>query len=175
MLDFISTLIKEELIEPNWYYQNASQKTSTAGKIGIEWYTGELSETTQAYYTRNNIIDPATGEVYNTKDWWETYPVPKDPASPYGGYQPSDGFLGTIITVSVKAANDAEKMQKIIKFLDDLGGWALRTASISRRLKIPLRCISIPAMKQKERSGPIARNTPVLGIGECFSAPPTTA
>lgn len=107
-------------IEPNWYYQNASQKTSTAGKIGIEWYTGELSETTQAYYTRNNIIDPATGEVYNTKDWWETYPVPKDPASPYGGYQPSDGFLGTIITVSVKAANDAEKMQKIIKFLDDL-------------------------------------------------------
>lgn len=120
MLDFISTLIKEELIEPNWYYQNASQKTSTAGKIGIEWYTGELSETTQAYYTRNNIIDPATGEVYNTKDWWETYPVPKDPASPYGGYQPSDGFLGTIITVSVKAANDAEKMQKIIKFLDDL-------------------------------------------------------
>ncbi len=120
MLDFISTLIKEELIEPNWYYQNASQKTSTAGKIGIEWYTGELSETTQAYYTRNNIIDPATGEVYDTKDWWETYPVPKDPASPYGGYQPSDGFLGTIITVSVKAANDAEKMQKIIKFLDDL-------------------------------------------------------
>lgn len=120
MLDFVSTLIGEKLIEPNWYYQNASQKTSTAGKIGIEWYTGEISETTQAYHTRNEIIDPATGEIVDTEDWWKTYPVPKDKDSVYGGYQASDGFLGTIITVSVKAANDGEKMEKIVKFLDDL-------------------------------------------------------
>lgn len=120
MLDFVSTLIGEKLIEPNWYYQNASQKTSTAGKIGIEWYTGEISETTQAYHTRNEIIDPETGEIVDTGDWWKTYPVPKDKDSVYGGYQASDGFLGTIITVSVKAANDGEKMEKIVKFLDDL-------------------------------------------------------
>lgn len=120
MLDFISVLVKEKLIEPNWYYQNASQKTSTAGKIGIEWYVGEISETTQGYFTRNKIKDEKTGEIVNTLDWWKTYPVPKDPDSPRGGYQPSDGFLGTIITVSVKAANDKAKMEKIIKFLDDL-------------------------------------------------------
>lgn len=118
MLDFIKTVIKEGLIEPNWYYQNASQKTSTAGKIGIEWYTGEISETTQGYFNRQaqtNNSDPV-----DTSNWWKTYPVPKDPSRPYGGFQPSDGFLGTIITVSVKAANDEAKMEKIIAFLDDL-------------------------------------------------------
>ena len=118
MLDFIRTIVKEGLIEPNWYYQNASQKTSTAGKIGIEWYTGEISETTQGYFNRQaqtNNSDPV-----DTSNWWKTYPVPKDPSRPYGGFQPSDGFLGTIITVSVKAANDEAKMEKIIAFLDDL-------------------------------------------------------
>lgn len=118
MLDFIRTLVKEQLIEPNWYYQNASQKTSTAGKIGIEWYTGEISETTQGYFNRQASTNGGTAT--DTTDWWKTYPVPKDPSRPYGGYQPSDGFLGTIITVSVKAANDEAKMEKIIAFLDDL-------------------------------------------------------
>ncbi|MBR1676291.1 MAG: hypothetical protein IJ706_03165 [Clostridia bacterium] len=118
MLDFIRTVIKEQLIEPNWYYQNASQKTSTQGKIGIEWYTGEISETTQAYY--NRIASAAGTSPVDTTDWWKTYPVPKEPGSVYGGFQASDGFLGTIITVSVKAANDDAKMEKIVKFLDDL-------------------------------------------------------
>ena len=118
MLDFIRTIVKEGLIEPNWYYQNASQKTSTAGKIGIEWYTGEISETTQGYFNRQAQANNST--PVDTSDWWKTYPVPKDPSRPYGGFQPSDGFLGTIITVSVKAANDEAKMEKIIAFLDDL-------------------------------------------------------
>ena len=117
MLDFIRTIIKEGLIEPNWYYQSASDKTSTAGKIGIEWYTGEISESTQSYFNRQAS---AGAPAVDTTDWWKTYPVPKDPSCPYGGYQPSDGFLGTIITVSVKAANDEAKMEKIIAFLDDL-------------------------------------------------------
>ncbi len=118
MLDFIRKIVKEGLIEPNWYYQNASQKTSTAGKIGIEWYTGEISETTQGYFNRQAQANNST--PVDTSDWWKTYPVPKDPSRPYGGFQPSDGFLGTIITVSVKAANDEAKMEKIIAFLDDL-------------------------------------------------------
>lgn len=118
MLDFIKKVVKEGLIEPNWYYQNASQKTSTAGKIGIEWYTGEISETTQGYFNRQAQANNST--PVDTSDWWKTYPVPKDPSRPYGGFQPSDGFLGTIITVSVKAANDEAKMEKIIAFLDDL-------------------------------------------------------
>lgn len=119
MLDFISIIIKEKLIEPNWYYNSPAQKTSVAGKIGIEWYTGELSESTQSYFNRNEIKD-GSGEIVDTSDWWKTYPVPKDPSSVNGGYQPSDGFLGTILTVSAKAANDSAKMTKIIKFLDDL-------------------------------------------------------
>ena len=118
MLDFIRTLIKEQLIEPNWYYQDASQKTSTAGKIGIEWYTGEISETTQGYFNRQ--AETNNTAPIDTTNWWKTYPVPKDASRPYGGFQPSDGFLGTIITVSVKAANDDAKMEKICAFLDDL-------------------------------------------------------
>ena len=118
MLDFIRTIHQEELIEPNWYYQDASQKTSTAGKIGIEWYTGEISETTQGYFNRKAEAEGTT--PVDTTNWWKTYSVPKDPTRPYGGFQPSDGFLGTIITVSVKAANDDAKMEKIIAFLDDL-------------------------------------------------------
>ena len=118
MLDFIRTIIKEELIEPNWYYQSVTEKTSFQGKIGIEWYTGEISETTQAYFNRIAAKDGTT--PIDTTDWWKTYPVPKDPACPNGGYQASDGFLGTIITVSVKAANDEAKMEKIVKLLDDL-------------------------------------------------------
>ena len=100
MLDFIATLIREKLIEPNWYYNDASQKTSFAGKIGIEWYPGEISENTQSYFNRNNITDPATGKIVDTTDWWHTYPVPKAPGCENGGFQPSDGFLGQIITVS---------------------------------------------------------------------------
>ena len=118
MLDFIRTIVQEELIEPNWYYQDASQKTSTAGKIGIEWYTGEISETTQGYFNRQAETNGTT--PVDTTNWWKTYPVPKDASRPYGGFQPSDGFLGTIVTVSVKAANDDAKMEKIIKLLDDL-------------------------------------------------------
>ena len=120
MLDFIETIIEEELIEPNWYHQSAADKTTNSGHIGIEWYPGEITENTQAYFTRNNIIDEATGEIVDTTDWWHTYPVPKDPDSPNGGYQPSDGFFGQIITVSAKAANDSAKMEKICAFLDDL-------------------------------------------------------
>ena len=118
MLDFIRTLIQEGLIEPNWYYQQPSEKTSNAGKIGIEWYTGEISETTQGYFNRQ--AEANNTQPVDTTNWWKTYPVPKDPSRPYGGFQPSDGFLGTIITVSVKAANDDAKMEKICAFLDDL-------------------------------------------------------
>ena len=118
MLDFIRTLIKEELIEPNWYYSNPAEKTSNSGKIGIEWYTGEISETTQGYFNRQAIASGTT--PIDTTDWWKTYGVPKQPGCVYGGFQASDGFLGTIITVSVKAANDDAKMEKIIAFLDDL-------------------------------------------------------
>lgn len=122
MLDFIKTLIDEKLINPNWYYTKASDKNdiTNSGRVGIEWYPGEISENTQAYFNRNNKIDPATGEIVDTSDWWQTYPVPKDPESPNGGYQASDGFLGQIITVSAKAANDTAKMQKICRFLNDL-------------------------------------------------------
>lgn len=115
MLDFIRTIIDEELIEPNWYYNKLEDKTATKGYVGIEWYTGDISDATQAEHT-----DKDGNVIVDTTDWWSTYPVPKDPDSPLGGFQASDGFFGKIITVSVNAARNKSKMEKICKLLDDL-------------------------------------------------------
>ena len=130
MLDFIATLIREKLIEPNWYYNDASQKTSFAGKIGIEWYPGEISENTQSYFNRNNITDPATGKIVDTTDWWHTYTVPKAPGCENGGFQPSDGFLGQIITVSAKASNDEGRECRRQRHLQPIG--RLQCAALGR-------------------------------------------
>ena len=109
-IDYLKQIVSEGLIDPAWYEQTWENKTKTKqGFIGIEWYPGSISTETQAYHTD-----------VDTTNWWKTYPVPKDASRPYGGFQPSDGFLGTIVTVSVKAANDDAKMEKIIKLLDDL-------------------------------------------------------
>lgn len=115
MLDFIKTIIEEELIEPNWYYNSLEDKTSTKGYVGIEWYTSGISDLTQAEF-----MDEDGNYTQDTTNWWSTYPVPKDPASPMGGYQASDGFFGKILSVSVAAANDKSKMEKITKLLNDL-------------------------------------------------------
>lgn len=111
-LDFIRTLVREELIEPNWYVQSEADWINTKkGRIGIEWYPGVLSAETQKYQDSRGV---------DSTNWWKTYPVPKDPDSKYGGYQSSDGFLGKIITVSAIAANDAAKMDKICKLINDV-------------------------------------------------------
>lgn len=111
VLDYMRTIVDEELIDPNWFVQTPSQDTRTkAGKIGMTWYTSVISEMTANY---NPQLD--------TVDWWKTYDIPcADPDSPIGGSMLTDSVASSIITVSAATALNTEKMDKICKLIDDI-------------------------------------------------------
>lgn len=112
MLDFIKTIVEEDLIDPSWYIQSWDQKKLThAGKVGFEWYPGVISQEAE----QNNEKQDGS-----TLGWWETIDVPKDPDSERGGLLPEIGGAGHIITVSAKTALDSNKMDKICAFLNDI-------------------------------------------------------
>lgn len=111
-LDFIRTIVSEELIDPNWYVQTWSQMLlHVQGKVGIMWYPGVLIQDT----------DVNNGNEGATVDWWETYPVPKaDNGAPYAGLMPADAACSHILSVSARSALDKNKMDKIVQILDDV-------------------------------------------------------
>lgn len=111
-LDYIRQIVSEELIDPNWFVQDWSQKTlDTTGKIGIDWYPGALAAETDSQFE-------SKGE---TADWWDTYELPKaDNGAPYAGMMPAEGEFSHILSVSAKAALDKNKMEKIVKLIDDV-------------------------------------------------------
>ena len=111
-LDFIKTLVSEQLIDPNWYVQTWAEKTLDAqGKVGIQWMIGSIAVSSESYVANDG----------STVGWWETYEVPKDPdGGPWAGYMPANAVASHIISVSSKAALDSAKMQKIVKLIDDV-------------------------------------------------------
>ena len=111
VLNYMRTIVDEQLIDPNWFVQTPSQDTRTkAGKIGITWYTSVISEMTANYNPDKDTID-----------WWKTYDIPcADPDSPIGGSMLTDSVASSIITVSAATALNTEKMDKICKLLDDI-------------------------------------------------------
>ena len=113
MLNFMRQIVDEELVDPDWYNQTWDQKTKTReGKIGMEWYPGVISQETEEHHAKDGI---------STLDWWKTYDLPVAPdASPEAGKMPLEGYVGYIITVSKKAALNAEKMDRICKFINDV-------------------------------------------------------
>ncbi|MDR3318337.1 MAG: hypothetical protein LBS99_02770 [Clostridiales bacterium] len=116
MLEFLRTVVQEQLIEPTWYSQQFADKHRTyQGKIAIEWLPGSVTDYTQAEFT------DADGNVtQDTTDWWETYDLPVQPgtANTRAGNMPGPGLAGKIITVSKKAALNADKMRKICALID---------------------------------------------------------
>lgn len=113
-VNYLRTMVDEELIDPNWETQKQANDVRTkGGKIGITWYPGMINEMTANY----------TGK--NTDDWWEVYDVPmgigaeedwiSDP-----GMMINDSLASHVITVSKQAALNAEKMNRICALLDDL-------------------------------------------------------
>ncbi|MBQ2712981.1 MAG: hypothetical protein IJF71_06325 [Clostridia bacterium] len=117
-LNYLRQLVDEKLIDPNWFTQKfADDKRTTFGKIGIQWYPGSITSSTQ--------IDANAGkeeaDVIDTTDWWETYPVPvaKDAPCEYAGYMAGEGLAGNIITVSKQTAMNKALMDKICAFIDD--------------------------------------------------------
>lgn len=111
MLDFIKTIIEEDLIDPQWYVQTYDQKLiAKQGKVGIEWMPGVIAQETEQQNNNNGT----------TIGWWDTYDLPAEPGNPDGGYMPVDSYTGKLLTVSAKAALDPEKMEKICALLNDV-------------------------------------------------------
>lgn len=117
-LNYLRQICDEELIDPNWFSQQfANDKRTTYGKIGIQWYPGSITSSTD--------IDANTGksdeEKIDTTEWWSTYPLPvaKDSTNEYAGYLAGEGLAGNIITVSKQTTLNKDLMSKICKFIDD--------------------------------------------------------
>ena len=113
-LNYIKTIVYEELIDPQWYEQDWEHKTKTKeGKIGIEWYPVTITSETEQYQA--DYLPQ--GET--TLNWWKTYNLPSD-GGKYSGFMPINSYFGHIITVSKKCSLDNEKMTRICRFLNDI-------------------------------------------------------
>ena len=117
-LNYLRQIVDEKLIDPNWFVQQFSNDSRTTyGKIGIQWYPGSITSSTQ--------IDANAGRSgdaqIDTTDWWETYPLPvsESATNEYAGFMAGEGLAGNIITVSKQTALNAPLMDKICKFIDD--------------------------------------------------------
>ncbi len=117
-LKYLRQIVQEELIDPQWFSQQfQNDKRTTGGKIGIQWYPGSITSSTQ--------IDANAGRGENdqidTTEWWETYPLPvaKDGIEGVAGYMAGEGLAGNIITVSKQTALNTALMDKICAFIDD--------------------------------------------------------
>lgn len=108
-LDFMRTIVKEKLIDPDWYTQAWEQRKSKlySDKYGM------------AYYPPMDLFlemeDATEGTVDPTK-LWKPMAFPK--ASPEGGLRPAGDINSAIITVSAQAASDPVKFKRILKILD---------------------------------------------------------
>lgn len=117
-LNYLRKICDEELIDPSWFSQLFSDdKRTTYGKIGIQWYPGSISSSTQIDANANRKED----EKIDTTDWWETYPLPvaDDAVNEYAGYMAGMGLAGNIITVSKQTSLNKALMGKICKLIDD--------------------------------------------------------
>ena len=117
-LNFLRQICDENLIDPNWFSQSFSNdKRTTAGKIGIQWYPGSITSSTQIDANKGK-----TGsDIVDTTDWWETYPLPvaTSDTTDYAGYMAGQGLAGNIITVSKQTSMNTAMMNKICAFIDD--------------------------------------------------------
>lgn len=117
-LNYLRMICDEELIDPSWFSQQFSDdRRTTYGKIGIQWYPGSISSSTQIDANSGR----KEGEEIDTTDWWETYPLPvaPDAVNEYAGYMAGEGLAGNIITVSKQTSLNKALMDKICKLIDD--------------------------------------------------------
>lgn len=110
LLDFLRTVVNEKLIDPDWYtvgWEDRKPKLFR-GQLGILWYPGVIV----------SEIEDATGSTGMALHWYDSFDVPK--GSDTGGKIGADGIYYLCLTVSKKAAEDKEKMDRIIYILEQL-------------------------------------------------------
>ena len=117
-LEFLRTLVEENLIYNDWFTQDWGTKGGQlyAGLTAFDWYPGSalVSET----YSMNKEVEETNMGV-DTLDWWGSMAVPSDGS--YGsGVVPTSGDVGKIWSVSYETSLSSVKMEKIMKLLNDL-------------------------------------------------------
>lgn len=103
-LDYVSTIVEEGLIDPDWYTQSWGDRTPKTykGEYGIVYYPVEAVHTE----TNNSRHDD---EVIG---WYDILVLES-------GVINGSGLLGTVRTVSASCAEDPAKMEIICKFFED--------------------------------------------------------
>jgi len=104
-LDFLTTVVDEGLIDPDWYTQawNDRKPKTYAGQYGIVWYPVE------ALHTETEQGRESDGAVLN---WYDLLVLES-------GVTVGPGLLGTLRTVSATCAEDETKMEILCKLFED--------------------------------------------------------
>lgn len=104
-LEFVSTVVSEGLIDPDWYTQswNDRKPKTYNGEYGIVFYPIE------ALHTETDLGRNNDGEVLN---WYEVLPLETNVKKGFG-------LIGTVRTVSASCAEDPAKMDVICKMFED--------------------------------------------------------
>ncbi|MBP1992265.1 extracellular solute-binding protein [Paenibacillus eucommiae] len=107
-LDFMRTVVKEKLIDPDWYTQGWEQRKPRlfSGKIGVVYYPSAIVQE----------AENANGLSGSTIGWWDSAPMPS--GGPGGGKRPATPIGNGFLTVSAKAAKDPEKMERILQIIN---------------------------------------------------------
>lgn len=109
-LDFMKTVHDEKIIDPDWFIQGWEQRKGQMyrGTYGILWYTGALI----------TEIEHNTGNTGVTAKQWTTLPMPR--ATEEGGKLTKGDISSYLTTVSANAANDSEKLSRILYFIEQV-------------------------------------------------------
>lgn len=116
-LQFMRTLVSENLITPGWFTQSWSDKQAffRQEKVAFEYYPGSIAQ--EIYFSHKSE------EKYNYgKDcieWYQNMEMPKNDGVLFEG-MPQGVNLGHIWTVTYAASLNSSKMDKICALLNDV-------------------------------------------------------
>lgn len=111
-LDFMKTVVSEGLIDPNWETQKwqAHKANIYADKIGMPYFPPEVVSEAPSFKNGSHAM----------ADVWVNMPMPKDSASPLGGFEDPSPTFNYTIAITKEGASNPAKLEKIFKLLE---GW----------------------------------------------------
>lgn len=116
-LEFLRTLVQEQLIAPNWFTQDWTAKATQArtSSLAFEYYPGALVQ--ELYWA--NRTDEETNFGRDCFDWFKNIQIPANEGNEFVGHPRGINF-GHIWTVSYATSMNPTKMNKICKLLNDI-------------------------------------------------------
>lgn len=116
-LDFMRTLVSENLITPGWFTQSWSDKQAffRQEKVAFEYYPGSIAQ--EIYFSHKSEEKYNYGE--DCIEWYQNMEMPKDDGVKFDG-MPEGVNFGHIWTVTYAASLNSSKMDKICSLLNDV-------------------------------------------------------